>query len=849
MYQNYEDGVIMDNTVLIKDEKKAGVPFSTRIFQFLVIAIGGWGGISMLVESIGIPCDIVRINGVVLIYSAVVFGLCLIPSYELVKTFFGILSYALFFYSRLGEILNGFYVAENLVLRRIAEYYGTETLTFKADYTTAREDTTLLVIMVFLPIITLLAVAVIRNFMVGISGLIMLFPVSACFLLGLIPSEPYLISYMACILYLSRSGYHLGHSAQRQQRSLLHRVSSRAAAWLCMISIAVFFLMKVFVTREEYDGITRIQEVKSEIQTAMRDFSLEDLGRQLSEVKLFYRKVTSTGLSGGELGKTGQVQYLNTKHLTVVAPTESINEGIYLKGYVGSVYTGDKWEKHSDKTQQAYKRLLERLPREQFFPADQMGIFLKHFQSEKEIQADAENSGWYDYSLNRGSMEVDYQGANKKFMYAPYFTDYSIMDDILYEQDLYAAPASRKAHYEYEYYYNISLLNTPSFFENLFGKLSDFTPYEKLYRDYVYQVYTMLPEEGLKNIKRDFSPDRVEKKAKSITEKIEFIKQYLDENTQYSLTPGKLPEGEDFAEYFLYVNKVGYCAHYASAATLMLRTMGIPARYVEGYAFGRDAVYKSAGIQETARYTNHGRTSVKTAQSEVNVMDYNAHAWVEVYFDNCGWVPVEFTPGSAVNYNDSVVADMEEFSDNMEDGNIKKALEENTSPTPELSVPKSDLPAEINREELSEPVKEASTETGGLIYLWIVLLAVLLAAITGLLYRIRRTSKARYSRNHSKRAIFLFGEIEKIIRVCRGLPGKKALLEESETYVREHFEYMEAEDLERLMEIVRRARFGRGRISGQELSRVLDCRNELYRRVNREMSLTGRIYLKIVLLL
>lgn len=847
MYQNYEDGVIMDNTVLIEDEKKEGVPFFTRVFQFLMIAVGGWSGIAMLIESIGIPCDMAQVNGAIFIYSVVVFGLCLIPSHELVKLFFGVLTYGLFFYSRLEEILNGFYLTENLVIERIGEYYGTAALRFKADYTSVREDTTLFAVMVFLPIITLLAAAVVRGFWVGISRLLLLLPVSGCFLLGLTPSEPYLISCMACVLYLSRSGYSSHHGIQHRQKTMLHRVSSRAATWLSVISIVVFFLMKLFVTQEDYNNIARIREVKSEIQTAMRNFSLEDLTNRLSRVRLFYRNVSSTGLSGGELGKIGQVQYLNTRHLTVIAPRESIEEGIYLKGYVGSVYTGDKWEEHSEGMQQAYERLLARLPEKQYSPVDQMSIFLKPFQTEEEIGPDTENTGWHEYSISKGSMEVDYQGANRKFMYSPYFTDYGIMEDILYEQDLYATPAKRKDHYEFQYYYNLSLLNSSSFYEELLGGFDDFSRYEKLYRDYVHQAYMALPA-GMERLRRDFSRNRAEIGTGTTTEKIDYIREYLDHNTQYSLAPGKLPDGEDFVEYFLYENRVGYCAHYASAATLMLRAMGVPARYVEGYAFGTEAINKSAGTQETDRYTNFGKRSIQAAQSEVSVMDYNAHAWVEVYFDGCGWVPVEFTPGSAVNYNDSVVADMEEFSDNILEDNKKDTQEESPLLTPEVSVPAPDLSTEINREEHSGPAQREESGAGRLVYLGIAFGGVFLAVLFGLIYRIRRTNRERYSHNHSRRAIFLFGEIEKMIRICRGLPSKKALLEESETYVRENFRHLNPEEVDRLMEIVRRARFGRGWISRQELGQVLDCRNELYRRAYQELSLPGKIYMKLVLL-
>lgn len=99
----------------------------------------------------------------------------------------------------------------------------------------------------------------------------------------------------------------------------------------------------------------------------------------------------------------------------------------------------------------------------------------------------------------------------------------------------------------------------------------------------------------------------------------------------YSLDPPSPAGGQDFVEFFLNESHEGYCVHFASAAVLLLRSAGYPARYAEGYAVPcMDGLW-------------------------VDVPDYNAHAWVEVYCGGTGWVPVEVTPAStdnpAVYYN------------------------------------------------------------------------------------------------------------------------------------------------------------------------------------------------------
>lgn len=61
------------------------------------------------------------------------------------------------------------------------------------------------------------------------------------------------------------------------------------------------------------------------------------------------------------------------------------------------------------------------------------------------------------------------------------------------------------------------------------------------------------------------------------------VAEVLAENTSYSLKLNSVPAGQDYAEYFLFGQKKGYCEHYATAATILLRDLGVPARYVSGY--------------------------------------------------------------------------------------------------------------------------------------------------------------------------------------------------------------------------------------------------------------------------
>ncbi len=142
--------------------------------------------------------------------------------------------------------------------------------------------------------------------------------------------------------------------------------------------------------------------------------------------------------------------------------------------------------------------------------------------------------------------------------------------------------------------------------------------------DNIYNTYLTLP---------NTIPQRVYDLAEQITknstndyDKAKAIENYLSTNYVYTLKPGRVPRNKDFVDYFLFDNKKGYCTYYASSMVVMLRSIGIPARYVEGYI-----------LPPTA---NKGIYKVTSKQ---------AHAWVEVYFEGFGWIQFEPTSPFVAN--------------------------------------------------------------------------------------------------------------------------------------------------------------------------------------------------------
>ncbi|WP_125153422.1 transglutaminase-like domain-containing protein [Clostridium rectalis] len=140
-----------------------------------------------------------------------------------------------------------------------------------------------------------------------------------------------------------------------------------------------------------------------------------------------------------------------------------------------------------------------------------------------------------------------------------------------------------------------------------------------------YVKYLQIPE----NIS-----DRVYKLVEDITEdasnpgeKVIKIYEYLNKNYKYSLNVSNIPEGKEFIDYFLFEERKGYCTYFATAATIMCRIAGVPARYIEGF----------------------NMPYIKDDKGLYIVTNKNAHAWTEVLISPAGdtWSILDVVPSAS----------------------------------------------------------------------------------------------------------------------------------------------------------------------------------------------------------
>ncbi|MFC7070361.1 DUF3488 and DUF4129 domain-containing transglutaminase family protein [Halobaculum lipolyticum] len=132
--------------------------------------------------------------------------------------------------------------------------------------------------------------------------------------------------------------------------------------------------------------------------------------------------------------------------------------------------------------------------------------------------------------------------------------------------------------------------------------------------------YTQLPES---------TPDRVGERTAEVLAQADArnpydaavaVERHLERSKEYSLDV-PAPQG-NVADRFLFEMESGYCVYYATTMVAMLRTQGVPARFVVGYTPGQ-----------------------RVAEDEWVVRGLDSHAWVEVYFPDHGWIRFDPTPG------------------------------------------------------------------------------------------------------------------------------------------------------------------------------------------------------------
>lgn len=520
----------------------------------------------------------------------------------------------------------------------------------------------------------------------------------------------------------------------------------QAGAHAALLAIVIVVLVSALKPKESFNTGYEGNKYKDLTMSAMTALLTDGL-------ESFYKpREYNGGIDSGKLGTVSTV-YLDNETDLLVRLTPYTPNRIYLKSFTGVRYNPYANEWTSIDNMKGYDEIL-------------------WGQEEAESLKDSYEQGGA-YSA-KATMHIQCVGVREE-VYVPYY--------------MYGGSERGKgAGYDVTYY--------PRLEENHTSVSYDWMPYQDA------DLY--VPEENM-----DAVAEVVDELGFVGTDQdvIAALQTYFQDNYPYTVRPGKTPKRKDFVNYFLTDNKKGYCAHFASASVLILRYLGIPARYVEGYAIDYDQILDGE-LVDNAEYADYydGYSALgETAYVEVNVTDADAHAWVEVYDPVIGWYPVEMTPYATEE--EDVTDFWEDFSDFMgDDDGASDEIRENTN-----AITISD-----------ELVKKILFTIGGLLAIAL-LIVIARKGVMQILFAIR-FAKANYSdKLILKYHTFLqrYRKKEPAFRECYNYEEQVAYLV---CHMQDAGKQVEMEkQKETLVDILRRAGFSKQVISEEEYRQALSA--------------------------
>lgn len=279
--------------------------------------------------------------------------------------------------------------------------------------------------------------------------------------------------------------------------------------------------------------------------------------------------LTSSGYNDSDKQLGGNITINNDEALAV-----SAEEPLYLRGSVRSIYTGNRWEK------------------------DSVAYYSSDHIEDSRLETLNRMTANSDELVKTAIIEPLKKNTATIFS-AIYARDVSFIDseaEIYYDKlhQIFTSDTTVKDSYYINYFSEGTIRRTivqfPTESEQVDSKYLD-TSFRVTNR--TRQLVNSIVDESMSNY-----------------EKASVLAEYLKANYTYSLTPGNLPSGRDFVDYFLFEVTEGYCVHFATALTIMLRIAEVPSRYVEGFKMGSE--------MEEGKYI---------------VRNSDAHAWTEVLID------------------------------------------------------------------------------------------------------------------------------------------------------------------------------------------------------------------------
>lgn len=497
------------------------------------------------------------------------------------------------------ELLSGCYEAANAFLSLWNQYYGMQLPAFSIEEISGWEITVLyLAAWISLYLSFLQGRRVARLGIVAIG----LLPVALGLLVGVVPNLAAFICMLLGSVCLISGMTSRKISSNRTSMYIISKNNLLAGGifLIALLTYAVAGARVRGVLLEHHDKVLAYQK---NLEQQIQNINIPS-SSAFQDGAITNRKVTYTG-----------------KEIFQVTLDRKPDSILYFRGFVGDIYQDGVWAPVDEVAFEKETKVWVPTPED----AGSFILNYSHVLLSSVTPLDEENP-----------MKIVYTNTSGSYAYIPYYANIRDTDPM---KKLYVKADAiiyrRKS-------CNSVQFNVFSPQEDVLITEPDSMSHDRLrdnYLSYAMEHYTQTSSEGIARLAKLANTWRAEGNGVAEgTENEDFaydipiakVRKELYERTDYSRNLDAVPSGEDVVENFVFDSKEGYCIHYASAATLLLRYLGVPARYVEGYAVKPQEFKENADGTYTA-----------------DVLDYDGHAWTEVYKDVRGWVPVDMTKGTA----------------------------------------------------------------------------------------------------------------------------------------------------------------------------------------------------------
>ncbi|MBR1874394.1 MAG: hypothetical protein IJ807_05770 [Eubacterium sp.] len=684
------DGLVISGEAEFDTEPR----FKTLLMKGFVVYLVVMGAMGCLLSSFDIPYNAVVINIAVLAGAMFSSFLYYTKIWENVGYFF---LFTFMFGTAMmfrRYISSGFFAVVNIISERFAYYFDTEVVQGYAESVSNRDVTVTIAFVyvgwVFAILLNALISRQMKYFAVMFTAfLFLLVP----FYLEREPDMLYLLMLMAgCIIvYAFRGGRHtpittndqrFEYMPKKRHINYVYSATHHIRAIVLFVGMVVLFagIFQIFVHKYDFETTKRGKsEWKQETEGTFANIYKNGLWG------LFNRYDSTGGLRSGVLGGVNSVNLDYETDLEVTYVPYSMDR-VYLRSFIGDTYMpyGNRWQHtvprlkiSDDGLEKKYEVVLEeymntsgaektsataKLLKERYETGSELSA-----KARMDVRNIAAPLGSYlpYYVDEEGNTALDMMGYRNTYgvNFYPWLTNPGVSDDINTDGDTSAKDdtkadkgkdtANKEKAGKVQKAGNEAKSGKDKKADND-SETDDHKTYDEIISEIetllVDGMYMEVPDDNVTVVDEFIREAGLEKYRKSNPiEAVEALGSYFQENIPYTYQPGATPRETDFVNYFLADNKKGYCAHFASAAVLILRRLGYPARYIEGYAIDPSDIVEDGRIRNDLDVKDYyqGDSLLDSASSPVtvNVTDAMAHAWVEVRVDG-HWRIAELTPAT-----------------------------------------------------------------------------------------------------------------------------------------------------------------------------------------------------------